>query len=345
MKLTPELSALAPIGLWTGGMAAASNATGHDVRSLMLPSLPESMAGAIMFGSHKYGLRSAGLIGYSTLFTGYNPAAGAGRLRALSIGRAALKTGEWTARGLVHYGIGTTALKPWLELGKYGLGGVLGSVSKAEYDKVFEEATGQIRKSRRLAAERYVKRSGANPFGFRLPEVDEAISRLSGVPAERAERLTAARLSRTTSGKIYRALTGWMGGKGFNARGALQTAYEFSETTGKYHPVPLAASGGNVARGTLGRMAGRLVKGGMWLTAASLAVDAAVSVAGSAFESTVRTMQTIRDRTGTLHAMSPGYYTQAAVTERQRAVMELNNSVLNPRNQLMGNEAYYFSGR
>lgn len=331
---------IAPLTVWGPGAAMASNATGVNMYGAALPSLPESMMLSALMSRHKAGLTSGGMVGYSTFFTGYDPSQH-GMLRSLSIGRLAGQGVSAMARGLVSAGIGTTAfqdnvLKPLQYTHKYGLSGVLSSVSTKEYDAVYKEYV-RAKVNRELPNLRFLNKKQG--LGMSTKQLRKEAQR-------RGQIYAAAQTNVALQGKFaarHKWLAGILGGIGFDELGHAQT--KWVEEGGRRFMVSQAGSTGAVMTGRLGKFLGAGAKLSSGLMLASMAATATVDIIGAGYESLVRTNARLQERVGTKHTMSAAYFNRAAATERQRAMMTLNTNQLNPRNQLMGNEASFMHTR
>lgn len=360
----------APIAVW-GGAAAASNGTNGGAFSALAPSLPEAAMFGILGGKHNHGMGSAGLVGYSTFFTGYNPQQGhGGFMRAASLGRAAsgmLSTIAQQSQKLMTHGSDAWHMANRIGImHEYGLQGALTYVKDSDYRDTVQTAyrrqKGQWDEIRAVTKNQWrdlgievgeaAKAGGpiSPTLKDRFNEVDARWQKMSGETWDKSTRRAALGTARTEAdatfaSRFYKRLRGAsMGsGEGFDETGQLLRGG--MRSTGRGGHVWVAEAGSKSAQigGAIGRNAGRLLKVGMALELASFALTKATDFAGDAYASAVNMTRKMQDTYGMNgNVLSPAYMSQAAVTERQRAQLELNSSVLNPRTQMMGNEAQMY---
>lgn len=361
---------------WGAGVPAAGQQLGlspSESYDAATPSLPEAAAlGAMEPGLHKKGLQSGGLLGYKTFFSGYNPERGDGQARRLSIGRLAGKSVSMAARGLKQAGLAGTGAEDFLNRAtlfeKHGLGAFVDPSEELVSGAGREARRGMIGKSRYLAQHSGVTYStaGRNPGRRRAaqelaaggygtgniksgpklqpsPGLDDVNDVKVAGSAVRKKGRNAAFKAAANDSWLYKIM-GALGGKTHNAAGT-EVVGEVVEETVDGSTVRAVAGmgeeGGNLISGRLGSYAGQAFRMAGYYEVAKMAVDATTYAAGQAYESMVSSTEQMMQRVGRSETMSNAYYNRAASTERQRAVRELNDSMLNPRTQLMGNEATY----
>jgi hypothetical protein len=341
------------------------------------PSLPESAALGLMHKDiHKKGLQSGGLLGYQTFFSGYNPERGDGAARRLSIGRLAGQGVSMAARGLKQAGLAGTAAEEFLDRAsmfhKHGLGAfvdpseeirsgagrqarqnMLGKAKFLSQNGSAEYSTPGKNPGRRRAALEFAEGgfgTGSIKSGPKLqpaPDVDPSDVNISGSAAReiREKGRKAAFKAAADDSWLYKIM-GALGARGYSDDGTKAAVEGVEETVdGKDYRMVAAAGdkGPNLISGRLGSYAGKALRMYGYYEVAKMAVDATTYAAGQAYESMVSSTEEMMRRVGRSETMSRGYYNRAAATERQRAVQELNDSTLNPRTQLMGNEATMMS--
>ena len=272
--------------------------------------------GAMLPGTrHKAGLQSGGMLGYSTFFTGYREGMGAGR--RMSVGRLAAKGVEMA--GHVIGGqqwaqserIGGIAARMQV-FGKYGVG-------------AFAQAAAPMISAADITS---ISKMTDIPMGSRPPT--PLMPKPNGAAANNS---------------VVKKLMGFLGGTGYTdqgdeAFGAIKNIVQ----NGRNISV-LEASAGSVGatalKGTMGKLLGASVKAGGYLQLAVMAANVAGRQLGAAYATAARVGDAVKRSSDP--RMSAAYMSGAANSERQRAMFELNSSVLNPRTQMMGNEASFIS--
>lgn len=156
-------------------------------------------------------------------------------------------------------------------------------------------------------------------------------------------RMPTGSSKNSTLGRAFRFLVGGLGGAGYNADGSTAVRQVYDETLGGMVTVAEGGSeGATFMKSSAGRMIGSAFKFAGYAEAAQLAGQGISYAAGKGYESLVEATTRLQRRTGGAgEQMSTAYYNRAASTERQRAVQSMNSNKLNPRNQIMGNEAYF----
>jgi hypothetical protein len=341
------------------------------------PSAIESIGIGLLMNRHTRGLQSGGMVGYSTFFTGYD-AERHGFGRKISLGRLGAQAVSASARGLMHTPLANSeraasVLRPLTMAHKYGVGGALSSVQLT--DELAESAAESADVAGRSRS--FFARHGASPMtpgaediapspnatamgpDFDDAERIKASLRRGDVVASRSAQEVGEEAAEIGSrsayasamrgqmdsktGRMFKWLVGVLGGEGFNRAGT-RASYEVAEetidgTTQLFRRAGGSTAGAVALGGTAGRALGAAFRIGAGYEIARLAVDAGTYAAGEAYESMVETTSAIRERVGSDQSMSPAYYNRGAATERQRARRSLNLRSLNPRTQLMGNEA------
>lgn len=420
---------LAPAAFWGGAVPSAAQTAGMEpsrAYDAATPSAIESAGLGFMMASHSRGLRSGGLMGYSTFFTGYDPSRGHGTGRMLSLGRLGAQGVSVAARGLMHTPLGNVdraanVLRPLTMAHKYGVGGAMHAIAQGPSpipdptpEALKAGSTGSMRHGGRTAgsstsaassrsfmgaaresrtnvpfsmrtggtgagARKYGAPSGRPspysqgpgvpassrkydaPAGARSPYYKggsgagasaRKYNRPTGTTSFSDAAASARRSAREGAEEVAEAAgkTSWgewiigaFGREGYNKGGTSAAFREVTEEIGdSAWRFPAAAddtAGALLAGGPAGRAMGAAFRIGVGYEAVRLGVDAATYAVGEAYESMVETTSAIRSRIGSDRSMSPAYYNRGAATERQRARRELNIRSLNPRTQLMGNEA------
>jgi hypothetical protein len=347
---------LAGLGLAGAAVYGASNATGQDVASILTPSVPESFMFGAMASRHKGGFVSGGMIGYSTFFTGFNPEAGyGGTMRSISAGRAAAGALSLAARGMrAATTEGSDAyhfFNRFAGMHKYGLQGALMYQSEADFNKRMKPTLDKLKTRHRRAAISTLNTTiqsvkVASPSISTAAPLTPKVSSLVGV-LDAADAKAAATTHKGADRLIGKHMKGPRNllkglsvftGRGFDGKNV--KGKWILDETGARRFVSDSGSKAAALGGAGGQMAGRLIRMGGWLQLGSMAATAAVDFAGDTYASMVRHTRHMQDKYNVHgNVLSPAYMSQAAVTERQRAQMELNTSILNPRTQMMGNEA------
>lgn len=109
----------------------------------------------------------------------------------------------------------------------------------------------------------------------------------------------------------------------------------------KVTQVGASKTGELLIKGRMGMAIGIASRLSMAAAIGQIVIAGASHAIGAAYGGLVQANRALSDRVGTSSQLSAGYFNQATATERQRAVMELNQNILNPRTQLMGNEASF----
>lgn len=272
------------------------------------PSILESaVLGMAFSGKQGRGLAFSGLVGYRSLFVGARPARGLAS--RLSPARAVVTAVSGAATALSNRAslqrhlpeAASRALHYLSRLDRFGLAGVLSSYSDDQLRKLLPGFADD-------AAEVMLDAKQASALFERLGRGRRALFAAGGVGVPESS-------------------------------GAIKLVRD--ERLGKWF-VSATTTGSKVIKpGTAGALAGAALKGLSVLAVASVAAQAVTYGAGVAYDRLAATVSRVQGR------LSPspeeflrGYMNDVAVTERQRAMMELNTSLLNPRTQLMGNEAY-----
>lgn len=343
--------------------AVAGPAAGYDGGGSMLSAgglLTTSALGGIAAGNHSHKLGSKGLLGFTTLFTGYDPQHGLGGLgRRMSVGRLALAGVELGAQGLLKTGmLDGHRFENRVRLAATGAQrhGLLGIIGARGIDRPTSQDIREAGARASLDAQRRFYKNPESVIGGSPSRVEAARKAEQKVRAKKATAVrSATRVSPDQKVRGWRFFS-MFSGEGYDQRG--RAFMHFVEDQGMAVPRPGAASPeqkgvirnttgrgrksqGMIARGRAGLIGGG-VRGLFLLGAAELGLSAATNYAGRAYGSMVRTADSINERTGGgADYMSGAYFGRAAATERQRAVATMNENVLNPRTQLMGNEAFF----
>jgi len=333
------------------------------------PSLTTSAMISFMEPKHRHGLRSGGLVGYSTFFTGYDPSRGHSFARQVSLGRMGAKGVEMAAKGLMATPLGSSEaaryIAPFARAGKYGIAGAVDAAVRGPGadlgEEAVETAAGAVNPQQLSmgfgqsatpdAGEQLSmfgdggkpksKKTVVGPYSD-WPRGSQSVDDVVEEGAEAATKTTSS----SAGQRIRKWLYGVFGGTGFKEGGTKAAFRETSEEIAGMSfkmAAPEAGTGGALAAsGSLGKWAGRALRGAGWFEVARMGVQAGSYAVNSAYESMVETTARLQQRVGHQQQMSPAYYNRAAATERQRAARELNESVLNPRTQLKGNEAAFY---
>lgn len=325
------------------------------------PSLAESAVYGLAFQKHDSGFQSGGLLGYSTFFTGYR--AGDGALRAMSLGRLGLSGASAAASALNNV---PAIQRSWLgrhlpamtKLNEYGVAGVVNSLSTDEYKSQILDPVRNRIKDTHIAARNYgysqaAKHARLNSALYATDatyrqhsrqylqrhyggKVEEFARRSATTAGENAMRTAIAG---TNSGK-WKMLAGALGGAGFDSEGKNNSIFEYDADTNRHYRKAAKGSTGASFAGKAGSILGKAVRVGALLEIGMIASDLLIDAAGSSYGSMVRVTNRMQERLNG-SGMSSAYFNQASSTERMRAMRDMNTSVLNPRNQLMGNESYF----
>lgn len=360
---------LAQPAMALGGLSVTTGMSPGDAAAFATPSLPESAVLGVMLAKHEKGLQSGGLVGFNTLFTGYDPSRGYGGLaRRISAGRAAGGAISMTARGLRGLGVQSDILTKLSYADRFGLGGALSAISADQMDdawagtrdhaahKMYERRAAPVRQAAadkiRAAAgitkpDPILRKTVARETRVALDAIDSSVGKKSMTIADRYTNrmmgLGAGRKTMDSRRGLFKFLMGGLGGAGYTDAGKLSMSWSDEIDGFHFATAKEGSKGATMINGQYGRLAGRAIKAGGWMQLIGMGVDIATDFAGSTYSSMVRTANKYSDRYhNNGNIMSPAYMSQAAVTERQRAMMELNSSVLNPRTQLMGNEGYFY---
>lgn len=342
------------------------------------PSAIESIGIGLLMNRHTRGLQSGGMVGYSTFFTGYD-ADRHGLGRKISLGRLGAQAVSASARGLMHTPLANSdraasVLRPLTMAHKYGVGGAVDAAMRGPIGsddvlqpkaKVSLGAAGGVGgKSmpaspdvgpNRTVAPSHLRDFVGDEFDVPRSNRSRAASPKARVPYRSLDpsdvddvvgvgrsASAAADVGEDVS-DVWRYTVGWLGGEGFTAGGTRASARETVEridgSAFRFFAAESGSQGARVLGGPAGRALGAAFRIGAGYEIARLAVDAGTYAAGEAYESMVETTSAIRERVGSDQSMSPAYYNRGAATERQRARRSLNLRSLNPRTQLMGNEA------
>lgn len=129
---------LAPAAFWGGAVPSAAQTAGMEpsrAYDAATPGAIESAGLGFMMNSHRKGLQSGGMVGYSTFFTGYDPSRGHGTGRMLSLGRLAAGGVSVASQGLLqtplgNYDAAAKVLEPLTMTHKYGLGGAMHAIAQ-----------------------------------------------------------------------------------------------------------------------------------------------------------------------------------------------------------------------
>jgi hypothetical protein len=186
----------------------------------------------------------------------------------------------------------------------------------------------------------------ANPkFGNAIEgRVDGVVSNAGGEAAEETvEEATEA--ADGPASKFFKAITGILGGEGYGKSGQTfkgrSVKRDIAGDTFKFLAGSGDSQGANLASGAAGRYVGAAFRGVAIYEAARLAGQGIAYAAGEGYEAMVETTTRLRRRVGQDDSMSGGYFNRAASTERQRAMQSLNENRLDPKTQLLGNEAAF----
>jgi hypothetical protein len=346
--------------------------------SILTPGLSDSFLIGLLGQKHEHGLQSGGLFGYSTVFTGVGP--GASRYQRYSLGLGALKAVSLGARGLQLTGLGEGPkmgrfLSVLADLPETGIAGAVGSYmmvppsALTATQDLLKDATGASRRALTIThgSSTFIRFDGEAAWRQRvqgqLMDIDPSHSdydfvqktlsskstHFDEMSREVGARIKAHNLGREIGfaddaarqlgqNKWVRFFGGWLGGKDVAAADGLSVTMRGGRPVVR---INAAKSGYTILSGRKGQVLGRALKGVGWLEAAGLAADALSYVAGEAYGALSRVTGRMAAAHNP-HTMSAGYFNQAAASSRARAVSELNSSLLNPRTQLMGNEAYFY---
>lgn len=362
--------------------AVAGPAAGYDGGGSMLSAgglLTTSALGGIAAGNHKHKLGSKGLLGFTTLFTGYDPQHGLGGLgRQMSVGRLALAGVELGAQGLLKTGMldghrFENRVRLATQAQRYGLSGIIGArgidfTPMGSIQGAADKASLDVQRSQ---YKKYANDEG-NLSERRKQQTKKRMTAAAEVAAKPARRQRGSEYRKASVISSDNKVRGWrffgmFSGEGYDEYGNTNARFVRAAGTNMVVPRPgrqapdvmrtnsLSAgdlkggtlqrvgqkSQGMIARGRAGLIGGG-IRGLFLLGAAELGLSAATNYAGRAYGSMVRTADSINERTGGgADYMSGAYFGRAAATERQRAVATMNENVLNPRTQLMGNEAFF----
>lgn len=366
------------------GMAHGSSATGQANDSLISAVMPGPVNSFVlgMLGvKQTNGLRSGGMFGYSTFFTGAGPNASLARRASLGrMGLAGVSATSRAVRDLTNVRPGSYAARVFDALGNIqhgGLAGLAGELSMEGQDPIgrtrasvrkirgrraltvssdqgqlfvrhADESGWRVRKGKRLVRltdesklpwsvrayqQRSLGRNAADAMGF-----DGAArginKRADAYNRYRTRTAGTAAAQSLKKNKVVRGLAGILGGIDLDADDAIRVS-------GGRVGFNTAKRGYKVLGGTVGKALGGAFRGAAALTVLEMAGQAATFTATSAYRGLARVTERMQDRFNP-STMSAGYFNRAAATERSRAVQELNTSVLNPRSQLMSNEAYFY---
>ncbi len=175
---------IGPAATYGAAVPAASQAAGVDPRQTydaITPSLAESATLGAMTASHTQGLRSGGLVGYSTFFTGYDPDRD-GTARRLSMGRGAAQAVSASARALMHTGLQNTAagkyIEPFTMAHRYGVGGAMDAAMRGPMGSA---SSGGITTMGRSAGKTGTQTAGLGAFG-KNPTLTATQKGVGGVP-------------------------------------------------------------------------------------------------------------------------------------------------------------------
>lgn len=323
----------------TGGAGTVQEGAAATL-DMATPGIMESaMYGMAMHSPIRTGgLASGGLVGYSTFFSGFDPATDSSTFRRFSIGRAAGEVVSLAARGLRGLGLDTEFVQRATQFNKYGMGAFIdpktelitspnkfGAAVTKEGAKFPKSQSYRVGPSRfESAAEAKAKLSQAKPKAV-----------FSGKPgfAKGGAESGLYKLMSTLSGRGYK-----MGEEG------AEVAVEVVEETVGGNKLAMTKASGTVGKVFTGAGATALsvaARGVAAYEVLSIAKDAATYAIGQGYKSMVDSATQLQQRMGMENYMSGGYFNRAATSERQRVMQTMNRNRLAPRDQIFGNEAFY----